>query len=144
KRRARASGADRTSPAAGGASVSYRSQKAIMPRRSAAASHMLPWSRREDSPAVGSTACSGRGTRPREPGGGPTAGAPRPRTLPRGPLPVSATPHRDAEGRDAVGTAATTATHFVGIDVSKDTLDCCLRPPGGKAREATFGNDPRG
>src|SRR5207237_5318271 len=73
-----------------------------------------------------------------------TTGAPRPRTLPRGPLPVSATPHRDAEGRGAVGTAATTATHFVGIDVSKDTLDCCLRPPGGKAREATFGNDPRG
>jgi transposase len=40
-----------------------------------------------------------------------------------------------------VGTAA---THFVGIDVSKGTLDCCLLLPAGRAREAAFGNDPRG
>lgn len=38
----------------------------------------------------------------------------------------------------------TAATFFAGIDVSKDTLDACLLAPGGKAREATFGNDPRG
>src|SRR5688572_17261270 len=54
---------------------------------------------------------------------------------------ASATPHRDAEGRDAVGTAA---THFAGIDVSKDTLDACLLLPGGRAKEATFANDPKG
>src|SRR5262249_16838254 len=47
---------------------------------------------------------------------------------------------RDAEGRDAVGTAAV----FAGIDVSKDTLDCCLLLPGGRAKEAAFGNDPKG
>jgi transposase len=40
-----------------------------------------------------------------------------------------------------VGTATTCS---VGIDVSKDTLDACLILPGGKAKEATFGNDPRG
>jgi transposase len=40
-----------------------------------------------------------------------------------------------------VGTAA---THFVGIDVSKDTLDACLLLPGGRGRAAAFGNDPRG
>src|SRR5690606_6787300 len=45
---------------------------------------------------------------------------------------------RDAEGRDAVGTAATV---FAGIDVSKDTLDRCLLLPGGGAKEAAFGND---
>lgn len=38
----------------------------------------------------------------------------------------------------------TTATCFVGIDVSKDTLDACLVLPDGRAREAAFGNDPRG
>jgi transposase len=37
-----------------------------------------------------------------------------------------------------------TATCFAGIDVSKDTLDCCLLLPGGKAKEAAFGNDPEG
>ena len=36
------------------------------------------------------------------------------------------------------------ATCFIGIDVSKDTLDCCLLAPGGQAKEHTFGNDPRG
>ena len=36
------------------------------------------------------------------------------------------------------------ATCFAGIDVSKDTLDCCLLAPGGKAKEHTFANDPRG
>jgi transposase len=40
-----------------------------------------------------------------------------------------------------VGTAATC---FAGIDVSKDTLDACLLLPGGRAKEATFGNDPKG
>jgi transposase len=40
-----------------------------------------------------------------------------------------------------VGTAA---THFVGIDVSKDTLGACLLAPGGKAKEAAFANDPKG
>jgi transposase len=40
-----------------------------------------------------------------------------------------------------VGTAATC---FAGIDVSKDTLDCCLLLPGGKTKEHTFGNDARG
>ena len=41
-----------------------------------------------------------------------------------------------------MGTNAATAV--VGIDVSKDTLDACLIPPGGKTKEATFGNDPKG
>src|SRR5262249_30243212 len=66
--------------------------------------------------------------RPREPDRGPAAGAldlgcqlgPRPRI-------------RDPEGRDAVGTAST-ATHFAGIDVSKDTLDARLLGPGGATR----------
>jgi transposase len=40
-----------------------------------------------------------------------------------------------------VGTAA---THFVGIDVSKDALDACLLLPGGTTKEAAFANDPRG
>src|SRR5262245_17657876 len=48
---------------------------------------------------------------------------------------------RDAEGRDAMGTAATC---FAGIDVAKDTLDCCLLVPGGKAKAHTFANDSRG
>ena len=47
----------------------------------------------------------------------------------------------EPEGRDAVGTAATC---FVGIDVSKATLDACLLTPDGRAREAAFGNDARG
>jgi transposase len=37
-----------------------------------------------------------------------------------------------------------TATGFVGIDVSKDTLDACLIPSGGNTKEATFANDPKG
>src|SRR5438067_4964134 len=79
--------------------------------------------------------------RPREPECGPSAGAPRPRTLPRG-RPGSGRPRiGDAEERDAVGTAATC---FAGIDVSKDTLDCCLLLPGRKAQEAAFSNDPKG
>lgn len=36
------------------------------------------------------------------------------------------------------------ATCFAGVDVSKDTLDACLILPGGRAKEHTFGNDPRG
>ena len=35
-------------------------------------------------------------------------------------------------------------TAFVGIDVSKATLDACLLLPGGRARAATFPNDPAG
>ncbi len=38
----------------------------------------------------------------------------------------------------------TTATAFVGIDVSKATLDACLLLPGGKVRAAAFANDPAG
>jgi transposase len=41
-------------------------------------------------------------------------------------------------------TATTTATCFVGIDVSKDTLDACLIRPEGRTQEATFANDPKG
>jgi len=40
-----------------------------------------------------------------------------------------------------VGTAATA---FVGIDVSKAALDCCLLAPDGKARGHAFPNDPGG
>jgi transposase len=40
-----------------------------------------------------------------------------------------------------VGTAATA---FVGIDVSKATLDCCLLAPAGAARERAFPNTPAG
>jgi transposase len=36
------------------------------------------------------------------------------------------------------------ATAFVGIDVSKDTLDACLLLPQGKQRHASFANDARG
>jgi transposase len=39
-----------------------------------------------------------------------------------------------------VGTAA---THVVGIDVSTDTLDAGRLAPGGRARAAAVGNDPR-
>jgi transposase len=35
-------------------------------------------------------------------------------------------------------------TAFVGIDVSKATLDACLLGPDGRAKEATFANDPAG
>src|SRR5207249_11481891 len=35
-------------------------------------------------------------------------------------------------------------TAVIGIDVSKDTLDACLLPPGGKARTHAFPNDPGG
>src|SRR5437868_3291205 len=38
---------------------------------------------------------------------------------------------------------AAAATAFVGIDVSKDTLDACLLTAGG-ARAESFANDPRG
>ena len=43
-----------------------------------------------------------------------------------------------------MGTASTAATHFVGIDVSKDTLDACLLGPDGRARGQQFPNDPKG
>jgi transposase len=48
----------------------------------------------------------------------------------------------EPEGRNAVGLP--TATVFVGIDVSKDTLDVCLLPPGSKERTSVFPNDWRG
>src|SRR5262245_28855921 len=51
---------------------------------------------------------------------------------------------REREGRDAVGTASNTATHFAGIDVSKDTLDTALLGPDGAARGKPFANDPKG
>src|SRR5262249_8096484 len=47
----------------------------------------------------------------------------------------------EPEGRDARGTAATA---FVGIDVSKATLDACLLGPDGRAKEAAFANDADG
>jgi transposase len=40
-----------------------------------------------------------------------------------------------------VGTASTA---FVGIDVSKDTLDACLVLSGGKTKESSFANDSKG
>src|SRR3954453_519099 len=48
---------------------------------------------------------------------------------------------REPEGRDAVGTAA---THFAGIDVSKDTLDACLLGPDGRTRGKPFANTAAG
>jgi Transposase len=41
---------------------------------------------------------------------------------------------------DAVGQPTT----FVGIDVSKDTLDACLLAPGGQTRQESFPNGARG
>jgi transposase len=38
----------------------------------------------------------------------------------------------------------TAAAAFVGIDVSKDTLDACLLAPDGRARAESFANDPAG
>jgi transposase len=70
------------------------------------------------------------------------AGRP-PAVLDLGRYPGAAPPSRprirELEGRDALGTAA---THFVGIDVSKATLDCCLLAPGGGARARAFPNTP--
>ena len=44
-----------------------------------------------------------------------------------------------------MGTASnSTAIAVVGIDVSKDTLDACLILSGGKTKEHTFANDPKG
>src|SRR5438046_638278 len=48
---------------------------------------------------------------------------------------------REREGRDAVGTAA---THFAGIDVSKDTLDAGLLGPDGRTRAKRFGSTAAG
>src|SRR5262249_60042692 len=47
----------------------------------------------------------------------------------------------EPEGRDAMGTAATA---FVGIDVSKATLDACLLGPDGRVKGAAFANDADG
>jgi transposase len=44
---------------------------------------------------------------------------------------------------DAADTTST-AVHFAGIDVSKDTLDACLLGPSGRERGKQFGNDWRG
>ena len=41
-----------------------------------------------------------------------------------------------------MGTAST-ATAFVGIDVSKDALDACLIHSGGTAKERSFANNPK-
>ena len=44
-----------------------------------------------------------------------------------------------------MGTAANTAaTHFAGIDVSKDTLDAALLGPDGRTRGKRFANDRAG
>src|SRR5262249_35740068 len=52
---------------------------------------------------------------------------------------------REQEGSSAMGNnTANTATAFVGIDVSKDTLDVCLLFPNGRTKQATFANDPKG
>src|SRR5436305_181274 len=84
--------------------------------------------------------------RPREPGGGPATGAARPRMPYRGGSPRARPRIREREGGDAVGTASTasTASHFAGIDVSKDTLDAALLGPGGATRAKPFANDPAG
>ena len=52
---------------------------------------------------------------------------------------------REPEGSSAMGNAShNTDTAFVGIDVSKDTLNACLILPAGKTKEATFANDHKG
>src|SRR5262245_41177592 len=79
--------------------------------------------------------------RPREPGGGPAAGAPRPRMPYRGDSPRADPAFREPEGRGAVGTAS---THFAGIDVSKDTLDAALLGPDGRTWARRFANAPAG
>ena len=43
-----------------------------------------------------------------------------------------------------MGTAASTATHFAGIDVSKDALDACLLGPDGRTRGKPFANTAAG
>ena len=43
-----------------------------------------------------------------------------------------------------MGTISTTAAAAVGLDVSKDTLDCCLLLPDGTARQKVFANAPAG
>ena len=43
-----------------------------------------------------------------------------------------------------MGNVSTATTCFVGIDVSKDTLDACLILPDTKTKEANFANDPKG
>src|SRR3954465_11093092 len=112
-----------------------------MPPRSAAADHMLPCGGVADEPGGRINRMQRMRHRPREPGGGPTAGAPRPRTLPRGRLPRVRPRIRELEGRGSLGTAATAV---IGIDVSKDTLDACLLTPDGKARDRAFPNGPAG
>src|SRR5262245_63975462 len=67
---------------------------------------------------------------------------PRPRTPSRGGSPGRPRIH-EPEGRDAVGLTAT-ATAFVGIDVSKATLDACLIRPRGQGRRQAFANDAAG
>src|SRR5262249_59019104 len=63
-------------------------------------------------------------------------GAPLPRARPR---------IGEQGGRDAVAPADNTAaTHFAGIDVSKDTLDAGLLGPDGRTRQKRVANDPAG
>lgn len=45
---------------------------------------------------------------------------------------------------DLKDTAATTATVWIGIDVSQDTLDVCLLPTTGKEKHKEFSNDALG
>ena len=47
-------------------------------------------------------------------------------------------------GAATTATAATACRYFVGIDVSKATLDACLLAPGGEARGSAFANDAAG
>src|SRR3954465_5773717 len=97
-----------------------------MPPRSAAADHMLPCGGVADEPGGRINRMQRMRHRPREPGGGPAAGAPRPRTLPRGrPDPR----RRRVRGGEVGGAGVPPATAVVGIDVSKDALDSCLLTP---------------
>ena len=90
---------------------------------------------------AGSTACSDRG-----PDLGNQIAARPPALLDLGLIPGRPLEGRprihEPEGRNAVGQQ--TATAFVGVDVSKDTLDACLLLPQGKRRQAAFANDVRG
>src|SRR5262249_35578080 len=115
-----------------------RSSALLVP---SAAAHMLPYprsrseARRPEQPHAADEAKTS-GTRSR-PG--------RRRPLTSNAIPGAAPPPppriHEPEGRDAVGTAA---TYFVGIDVSKATLDVCLLGPDGRAWEAGFANDVHG
>src|SRR2546430_841056 len=76
--------AERPRSAAGAAPVSDESEKRTLRPRSAAADHMLPCPHRESEARWSGQPHAADEARPREPDCGPTTGAPRPRTLPRG------------------------------------------------------------